>query len=159
MRRRDPLLRRIGWPLAVGYLSAGLWIWVFPAVPLAVSLLLLAVTMGAAGLALGRLGPAPRDTPARETWLVRAPVGLFAGWITLATAASTTELPLARDVGGLGLGRVTWAVAILLVAGVIAVAVTLGRRGSLAYPAALVWGFVASGVLHVEEAWWAPSPA
>lgn len=150
-RRADPLLRRIGWPLALAYLGAGLWVWVFPAVPLAVSLLLVALTVAGAGTAFGRLGPAQPGTSPRETWLVRAPVGLFAGWITLATAASTTELLLAFDAGDLGLGRVTWAVLILLVAGAIAVAVTLRYRGSLAYPAALTWGFVGSAALHAGD--------
>jgi hypothetical protein len=151
-RRADPLLRRVAWPLATGYVLAGLWVWVFPAVPLVVSLLLVAANVVAAGQAFARLGPARRDTPPRETWLVRAPVGLFAGWITLATAASTTELLLAQDVGGLGLGRVTWAILILLVAGAIAVGVTLRYRGSLAYPAALTWGFIGSAALHTGEA-------
>lgn len=149
--RTDPILRRVGWPIALAYFTAGIWDRVFDRAPYLLSQALVVVTVLAAGAALAGLGPATPGVRAAETWLVRAPIALFAGWITLATAAATTELLLARDVGGLGLGAVPWAVLVLLVAGAIAVAVTLRHRASFAYPLALTWGFVGSTVQHFAD--------
>lgn len=149
--RDDPVLDRVGWPLAFAYLAAGLWDRVFEAAPYLLSQALVVLTVLAAGAALAGLGPATAAARPAETWLVRAPIGLFAGWITLATAAATTELLLARGVGDLGLGAVPWAVLVLLTAGAIAVMVTVRLRASFAYPLALTWGFVGSALQHADE--------
>lgn len=149
--RHDPVLDRVGWPLAFAYLAAGLWDRVFDAAPYLLSQALVLLTVLAAGAALAGLGPASAAARPAGTWLVRAPIGLFAGWITLATAAATTELLLARDVGDLGLGAVPWAVLVLLVAGAIAVTMTVRLRASFAYPLALTWGLVGSALQHADQ--------
>ena len=144
--RRDPLLRRIGWPAALAYLTAGLWVRTDPTDDVWLTAAVMVATMAAAGTALVRLGPT-EGAEAAERWFVRAPIGLFAGWITLATVANTTEALLANDVRALaGLPAPVWAVAALLVAGGIASATTLRTRASLAYPAAAAWGLLAAAV-------------
>jgi hypothetical protein len=56
--------------------------------------------MAAAATAYARA--LPRDdaeaASAADRWAVRVPLGLFTGWITLATAAATTEVLLAEGV-------------------------------------------------------------
>lgn len=145
-RRRDPLLRRVGWPAAAAYFLVGLWVrtdtlWLYEG--------LIAASLIAAAIAYGRLGPAVAGTSRAETWLVRAPLGLFAGWITLATAAGTAEGLLASGVDDLGLGPTVWGVLVLLVAGAVAGTVTLHVRASLAYPVAVSWGLVGAAVQHL----------
>ncbi|MGY1666312.1 hypothetical protein [Geodermatophilus sp. SYSU D00696] len=91
-RRRDPLLRRTGWPAAAAYALAGTWVRLRPRQQVPV----LAATMAAAALAHARAG----GGPARPTdrWTVRVPLGLFAGWLTLASVAAPTEVLLAEGV-------------------------------------------------------------
>jgi len=150
-RRHDPLLRRVGWASALGYLSVGFWVRTDPAQTFWLTEALVAVSLVSAATAFARLGPAEGADRA-ERWLVRAPLGLFAGWVTLAAAANTTEALLANDVRELGgLGAEPWAVAVLLVAGGVAAAATLRTRASLAYPAALAWGFVGAAVQQLPR--------
>jgi len=145
-RRTDPLLRRIGWPSAIAYLTVGLWVhadslWVYEG--------LIATSLAAAAVAYGRLGARTPSTDASETWLVRVPLGLFTGWVTLAAAAGTTEGLLERGVRELGLGAEPWGVLVLLAAGAVATAVTVRIPATSAYPAAVTWGLVASAIQHL----------
>lgn len=148
-QRDDPVLRRAGWASAVGYLSSGLWALVLPQKRFWATEALLATTMASAAVAYARTVDGEATTAQR--WLVRAPLGAYAGWITLATAASTTEALLLEGVGGLGLGEVPWAVLVLAAAGAVAAAVTQRVPASPAYPAAVVWGLVGTAVQQLPR--------
>lgn len=149
--RTDPLLRRIGWPSAVAYLSAGLWVWTDPMAAPWSSVAAMALTIAPGVAALVRMGPAS-DAGTEERWLVRAPIGLFTGWITLAVVANTTEVLLANGVRQLaGLDAEPWAVLALLAAGSIGSFTTLRTTASAAYPAAVVWGLVAAAVQQLPR--------
>ncbi|UWQ22801.1 tryptophan-rich sensory protein [Jannaschia sp. W003] len=79
-------------------------------------------------------------TPSRDLWLLRAPVGLYAGWLTAASAVSLGLLA-----AGWGLppfGPVGWAFAALAV-GIVVAAAMLLRRPSLLYGVAVAWALVA----------------
>lgn len=145
-RRDDPLLRRTGWPAALAYAGAGTWVRLQD--PPRRQLPAIALTMAAAATAYTRARPAgPADAAsAEDRWTVRVPLGLFAGWITLATAAATTEVLLAEGLDTPAPVRDTCAVAVLGPAG--GVAATVARRFpvSTAYPAAVVWGLTATAV-------------
>lgn len=150
-KRADPLLRRIGWPSAVAYLSAGSWVWTDPVAAPWSSMAAMALTVGPAVTALVRMTPATDVDPA-ERWLVRAPIGLFAGWITLAVVANTTEVLLANGIRQLaGLDAAPWAVLALLAAGGIGSLTTLRTKASAAYPAAVVWGLIAAAVQQLPR--------
>jgi hypothetical protein len=77
---------------------------------------------------------------------VRVPLGLFTGWITLATPAATTEVLLAEGVEDPWPGADAWGVAVLGVAGGIAAAVTRRIPVSGSYPAVVVWGLTTTAV-------------
>lgn len=150
-RRRDRVLRRTGWPAALAFLTAGLWVRTDPVDALWLTEAVMAATMASAACALARLGPAV-DADRAERWLVHAPIGLFAGWITLATVANMAEALLANDIRELaGLGPQAWAVVALLAAGGIASGTTLRTCASLAYPAAVVWGLVAAAAQQLPR--------
>lgn len=137
-RRRDPLLRKLGWPLAVAYGGAGLWSRAFDLHNYPLTLGLIGATTGAAGLAYARL-PVGRSTPT-EQWLVRVPVGLLFGWLTVASAAGATEELLDPKVTDLDPDRDDLAVATIAGVTAVAGAVTVGLDRTLAYPAAVAWG-------------------
>ena len=58
--RRDPVLRRIGWPLALAYGGAGVWHRAFERKNLPMTIGLVGATTGAAALAYHRLPPPGR---------------------------------------------------------------------------------------------------
>ncbi|HSM35553.1 MAG TPA: hypothetical protein VK837_04075 [Longimicrobiales bacterium] len=76
-------------------------------------------------------------TPNRDVWLLRAPVGLYAGWLTAASAVSLGLLAAGWAVPPFG--PIGWAFAALAVAVVVAVP-TLLSRPTLTYGAAVAWG-------------------
>ncbi len=145
-RRDDPLLRRTGWPAALAYAGAGTWVRLQD--PPRRQLPAIALTMAAAATAYARARPAGSDETASavDSWTVRAPLGLFAGWITLATAAATTEVLLAEGVDAPPPVRDACAVVVLGLAGGIAATVAHRVPVSAAYPAAVVWGLAATAV-------------
>ncbi|PNY80664.1 hypothetical protein CVO96_04165 [Deinococcus koreensis] len=85
------------------------------------------------------------ETP-RDRLLVVAPLGLYAGYITLATVANTAATLYQLGIRTpLGLSEPAWAALMLGAAGVLAGVVIrhLGvnrHRAPLTYPAAVVWG-------------------
>ena len=119
------------WPL-VGAMTLGAgWLWV------AVQDAILATAMiwAMLGLALWAFA----RVPARDPWLARAPVGLFAGWLTAAACVS-----LGVTLAGFGLlpsGRVA-ALALIPVAALIAAAATWRLAPAGAYAFATGWGLV-----------------
>lgn len=149
-RRRDPLLRATGWPAATAYLASGLWVRTNDRPRWEIGVI--AVTTLAAAAAHVRSAPTSEHRgatpgtalgPALDAWLVRAPIGLFTGWISLASVVATAQA--LKDAGGRGaatVGGEPASAALLLAAGGIGAAVTAAVPSSPAYPAALAWGLV-----------------
>ena len=75
-------------------------------------------------------------SPAKDHWLLRAPVGLYAGWLTAATVVA-----FANTMAGHGLvaGSLGWAYAGIPLAVVLAVAVQLHKPKAPAYGLAVAW--------------------
>jgi hypothetical protein len=138
-RRSDPLMRELGWPLAVAYGGAGLWSRVFELRQLPWSLALIGVTWLGSAVAYHRLPP-PGATSTLEDWTVRVPVSALFGWLTLAAILAKNEELLAPDNYGDRLDPQALAVVSIAGAGVLASGLTLSMDRSFAFPAAVAWG-------------------
>lgn len=117
------------WPLTGAMALGAGWLWV------AVQDALLATAMIWAMLVLALRALA--RVPGRDPWLARAPVGLFAGWLTAAACVS-----LGLTLAGFGLVPSGRAAALLLipVAALIAAAVVWRLAPAGAYALAAGWG-------------------
>jgi len=141
-RRADDMAwDRARWPLIIALgLGAG-WLWVAVTDAILATVMIFAM-LAAALFALAR---APQGAGGADLWLARAPIGLFAGWLT---AASFVSMGLV--LGGFGLlpsGRAAAFVAIPLAA-VVAATVILRLRGGGAYAFAVAWGLVGIAVAN-----------
>ena len=67
-------------------------------------------------------------------------IGLYLGWVTIATAANVTALLVALGFTGFGLDVNGWSVAVIGVAGIVGVIVALAGRGRIAPALSLTWG-------------------
>lgn len=116
-------------------LGAG-WIWLALVSPIAATVSIFAM------LALSLL--ALKRTPLKDFWLLRAPVGLYAGWLTAASFVS-----LGSVLAGYGLigGRAAALVMIVLAAAV-AAGVMLRLRTGGTYPFAMGWALVGIAVAN-----------
>lgn len=139
-RRSDPLLRRTGWPVAVSVALSGLWVRTqnTPALQLP----LIAATTYTGITAYMRALP-ESDSERRSLagqWLVRVSLGLYAGWISVATVAATAEVLIALGIRAPRPGTEFWSS--LTLAGTVAASLSLDRRAPVAasYPAVLAWG-------------------
>ena len=80
-------------------------------------------------------------TTQQDRWLLRAPIGLYAGWLTAASWVSLALTGAGYDL--LPLSQTAWAIAIIVGALVTAIAVLVSRAPNLAYSAAVIWALVA----------------
>ena len=79
-------------------------------------------------------------------------VGLYLGWVSIATAANATAVLVAAGFTGFGIDPDVWAVAVLAVAALVGVVIALVGRGRIAPALSLSWGlaWVAVGRLAGE---------
>ncbi|NNL17756.1 MAG: hypothetical protein HKP37_03340 [Boseongicola sp.] len=125
--------------------------WIATRPPLFVSL-----TIGAIWLPVAELSPiwatvliwamlitalvALRRSPKNDFWLLRASIGLYAGWLT---AASSVSIALLGAGYGILFGQAAWAVIAIAVAFTIAARVTLTQNSPATYTLAVAWALVA----------------
>lgn len=130
LRKRgdDPEWDRVRIPLIVSLLVGTPWLWVAQRSPVA-AVALLFVMAGAAIAALGR-------APVWDRWELRAPVALYAGWLS---AASFVALGAVLAGYGILLGPVGWAVVCIAGALLVAVWVATEPPGAPVYVAAVAW--------------------
>ena len=75
-----------------------------------------------------------------ETVLVDGTMGLYLGWVCVATAANITAALVAAGFTGFGLAADVWGVAVIAVAGLVGVLLAVVGRGRLTPTLALCWG-------------------
>jgi hypothetical protein len=148
-QRENPHLRRIGYLYVLSCAANIAWIFLwhyeyFPLTLVAMVVLLLLLIAIYLILGIGRTG-----TSTAEKWLVRVPFSIYLGWITVATVANVTSLLDSLNWNGWGLSAEWWAVIMLVVAGIIASAVSI-TRGDVAYIAVIVWAYVGIALKHSD---------
>ncbi len=131
-RRDDPQWDYTRFPLLVSLVVGAIWLPVALQSAIWATILIWVMLVGAL-VALIR-------TPEDDLWLLRAPIGLYAGWLT---AASAVSIGLIGSGWGIPpFGQVGWALTAIALAVAIAL-VILRLRASLLYGTALVWALAA----------------
>ncbi|MFW5678558.1 MAG: hypothetical protein ACOCZK_03590 [Planctomycetota bacterium] len=130
------------WPLLVSLLVGALWLAIAQVSPFWATLLIWAMLVSAL-LALFR-------TPVSDRWLLRAPLALYAGWLT---AASWVAVGLLGAGYAIGPGPDGWAV--LSISGALGTALLVQRSlgWGPTYTLALVWALIGIAVANAGEAW------
>ncbi len=131
--------RRLGYPVAASLLLNAAWIlsiqfdllWL--SVP--VIIVLLAVL---ARIFVLMLANKPLST--LDAVITDGTMGLYLGWVCVATAANIAAVLVASGFNGFGLDANAWAVLVLAVAAAVGIALAFYGRGRLSPAAALCWG-------------------
>lgn len=130
-RRHDPAWDATRLPLIVSFGVGTFWLAVAVASPIWATVLIWIMLISALAALL--------RTPRTDRFLLRAPIGLYAGWLT---AASCVSLGITLPSYGIGpFGPEGWAIAALSLGLAIAVAI-LRVVPSLAYGIAVVWALI-----------------
>jgi hypothetical protein len=138
-QKSDARQRRLGYPIAASLLLNAAWILSvqFDLLGLSVPIivLLLAVLVWTFLIILRS-----RPRTLVETVLVDGTMGLYLGWVCVATAANITAVLVDAGFNGFGLAADLWAVVVIAVAGLVGVLLAVVGQGRLAPTLALCWG-------------------
>lgn len=140
-----PLHRRIGGLSAASMLVNAAWILSIQAgllllsVPVIAALLVVLVLI-VRGLAAARRAGEERGLA--DTLIVDATLGLYLGWVTIATVANVTAALQQAGFDGFGVPGAVWAVVVLAISALLGVLGALGDDARIAPALALAWGLV-----------------
>ena len=140
-QRESRNLERIGAWFAVGCLANAAWIFFWHYGIFAVTLILMLILLVSLLVIYLRLGIGRGPVPRAEKLLVHVPFSIYLGWITVATVANVTDVLYDLGWNGGPLNPQVWAVIMLVVATLLAIAMSLTRR-DIAYVLVIVWAFV-----------------
>lgn len=143
--------RRLGYWVAASLILNAAWILSVQFDLLALSLpviVALLIVLGRAFVLCLRYRP----SGAIDALLTDGTLGLYLGWVSIATAANAAAVFTAFGFTGFGIDSDVWAVVVLLVAALVGVAVAIVGRGRIAPALSLSWGlaWVAVGRLSGE---------
>ena len=135
----DTRQRTLGYLVAASLVLNAAWILSIQfdllALSVPVIVLLLAVLIRAFHLSL-----ASRPKNLVETIVADGTIGLYLGWVSIATAANVTAVLVAAGFDGFGISANVWAVGVIAVAGLAGVLIALSGRGRLSPTASICWG-------------------
>lgn len=140
-RRTDPRQRRTGWWVAASLVLNAVWILVVQAAAIALSLVVIAALVAVLVVTVVRLGERAPAT-AYERLVVDGTLGLYLGWVCIATVANTAATLVLAGVDPVGPAAVPVTVAVLVVAAGIGILLAAGTRGRVAPGLALAWGLL-----------------
>lgn len=131
--------RRVGYPAAVSLLLNAAWIF-----SIQLDLLLLSVVVILALLAVLLwifviLHDNPATSPA-DAIITGGSLGLYLGWVSVATLANVAAWTVAEGFAGFGMDPVYWGISAVLAAVSVGVIIALYGRGRIAPAASLIWG-------------------
>lgn len=140
-QRTDARQRRTGWQVVAALLLNPLWILTVQAELLVLSVVVIAALLAVLLVVFVRLREEPPGTTV-EGVVVDGSIGLYLGWVSIATVANLATVLADADLDPVLLGAEGWAAVGLLVAALLGVAVAARGRGRFGPAAALCWGLV-----------------
>jgi hypothetical protein len=150
-QRADARQRRVGYPVAVTLVLNAAWILTAQAGLLVLSGVVIAALLATlAGTFLALLATRPRGLV--EGVVLDGTMGLYLGWVSVATVANVAAILASSGVRPGEAGRDATAVVVLLVVGAIGALLAVRDGGRLAPTAAIAWGlaWIAVGRLTGE---------
>lgn len=85
----------------------------------------------------------------KDFFLIKAPFGIYFGWITVATIANVTSYLVSIGFDGFGIDESVWTILILVVSLLIGV-ITMRHYKDLAYGAVLLWAYAGIYLKHTQ---------
>jgi hypothetical protein len=146
-QRHNPRLQRCGYLLPLACLAQCLWIYLFlfrlfPLSTVAMLGILLPLMV-----MYQRLGQQPGSR--RDRWLIDLPIGIYLGWISVATIINVAIALYSLNWNGWGLDPSVWAAIMMMISATIATIVLIQRRDR-AYAWVIVWALVAITIRQVD---------
>lgn len=149
-RRGDPRQRRVGWLVLASLLLNAGWILCVQAGLVAVTVPVIVALLAVLVLAWTRLLRTPATSLA-EAVVVDGTVGVYLGWVSIATVANVAAALADAGMDPSGAAATAWALAVLAVAAGVGVLLAVAGSGRFAPAAALAWGLSWIAVGRVDD--------
>jgi hypothetical protein len=143
--------RRVGYLVAASLLLNAAWILSIQFGLLWLSVPVIAALVIVLGVAFARLVRS-RPTGAVDAVITDGTMGLYLGWVSVATAANVTAWLQAIGFGGFGIAPVAWAVVVVAVACAVGVWIAIAGSGRVAPMLSLGWGLAWIAVARLTGA-------
>ncbi len=147
-QRNEPLLRKIGYKLAIASISQIIWVFCFLYRQYAASFLAMLCILLPLISAYWILPFKTRITP-WQRWLIRTPISIYLAWISVATVVNGAIVLESWQWNGWGISAVVWTVIMLLLAGLITHFVAIPRLDFI-YGGVFIWAAMAIAIRNSE---------
>lgn len=144
-QRQNPRLRRCGYLLVVACFAQCAWIYLFLYRLFPLSILAMLGILVPLIVMYRRLEFDQPATSRQERWLVRCPISIYLGWITVATVVNGAIALYSLNGNNWGLDPAIWTVIMMVISTAIA-AFILYRYRDPAYPCVTIWALVAIAI-------------
>jgi translocator protein len=137
----DTLPDRLAWPLIVSCVANVTWLLLWHSLNIYLTVIAMLVLL--CSLIVAYRIAHDRDRVSRSTlelWAVRVPLGLYLGWVSVATIANVSNALVAAQWRGWGLPPQWWGVIVLVVGAALAIT-ALVREADGVFAAVFVWAF------------------
>jgi len=146
-QRANPHVDRMGYLYVLSSVANIVWIFLWHYTRFVLTVPAMLIILASLVLIFLKLWSGRREMTVADRWAIYVPFSIYLGWISVATVANITQVLYALNWGGWGIGPQAWAVIMLLVAAVIAVAMSL-RHANGAYVAVFVWAYIGIALKH-----------
>jgi hypothetical protein len=134
-----PRQRRLGYWIAASMVLNGVWILMVQWGQLLISCFVIAGLLAVLAVIFVKLVDS-RPSGLIETIVLDGTMGLYFGWVTIATVANVTALLVVIGFTGFQTPEHWWSIGMIIVAGLIGIGVAIRGRGRLTPALALSWG-------------------
>lgn len=148
--REDAFLSRISVLFVLSCVLNVMWLLLWHYLQIGLSVILMFALLATLIAIYLRLDIGRATVSLKERICVHLPFSVYLGWITVASIANVAAAIVWANLDGFGLGDVTWAVLVIVVALIIDLAVIYTRK-DVAYSLVLVWALVGIAVKQIEK--------
>ena len=142
----DPLPDSLALPLIISNVANVGWLVLWHSLNIYWTVPVMLVLLGSLIVAY-RIARRPRlaEMSALERWAVRAPLGLYLGWVSVATIANVSNALVAAGWNGGAIPAEWWGAIVLVVGAALAFA-NLAREGDCVFAGVFLWAFLGIAV-------------
>ena len=147
-QRANPMMRKVGYKLAIASLAQIIWVICFlyrQYTASFVAMLCILLPLISAYWSL----PFKARVSRWPKWLIRTPISIYLAWISVATIVNGAIVLTSWQWSGWGISAVWWTVIMLLLAGLLTHFVTIPRL-DFAYAGVFVWASIAIAVKNSD---------
>jgi hypothetical protein len=144
-QKESPRLRGLGYLFALSGIFNAAWLFCWHYNVFGLSVLVMLALLGLLIASYLKLNVGRATVSNAEKWSVDVPFSIYLGWISVATVANVTDWLYFINWTGFGIAPQTWAVIMLVIASILALAMTVTRKDS-GYAFVLVWSFLGIAV-------------